>query len=168
MRLSWARSYSEASRKHPLDLIASHRARRRRSTPRVLTQGPATDHRDAVTTDQERVELRAVGAGGFEPPTSSVSRKRSPPELSARAARIVAVSRRGPESNRCARLCRPLPNHSATPPNEGPSLAAACDGPGCPRRQRTGALKATFGGRSAPETCSPSVHTGGVHGCRCH
>ena len=26
-----------------------------------------------------------VGGGGFEPPTSSVSRKRSPPELSARA-----------------------------------------------------------------------------------
>ena len=28
-------------------------------------------------------------------------------------------SRRGPESNRCTRLCRPLPNHSATPPRLG-------------------------------------------------
>src|SRR5687767_14333290 len=66
-----------------------------------------------------------VGGGGFEPPTSSVSGKRSPPELTARARvhRIAAqvesarrVLRRGPELNRCARFCRPLPNHSATPP----------------------------------------------------
>jgi hypothetical protein len=26
------------------------------------------------------------------------------------------IPRRGAESNRCAGLCRPLPNHSATPP----------------------------------------------------
>jgi hypothetical protein len=29
--------------------------------------------------------MTLVGAGGFEPPTSSASRKRSPPELSARS-----------------------------------------------------------------------------------
>ena len=55
-----------------------------------------------------------MGDRGFEPLTSSVSRKRSPPELIARGRQNP--SRRGPESNRCARLCRPLPNHSATPP----------------------------------------------------
>src|SRR5919106_3456688 len=42
-------------------------------------------------------------------------------------------SRRGPESNRCARLCRPLPNHSATPPDEGVSLAASRDKPSANR-----------------------------------
>jgi hypothetical protein len=62
-----------------------------------------------------------VGARGFEPLTSSVSGKRSPPELSALCLepgidQMLQPSRRGPESNRCARLCRPLPNHSATPP----------------------------------------------------
>lgn len=31
----------------------------------------------------------------------------------------MARSRRGPELNRCARFCRPLPNHSATPPKLG-------------------------------------------------
>ena len=44
--------------------------------------------------------------------TSSVSGKRSPAELIARD-----PSRRWRrESNPCARLCRPLPHHSATPP----------------------------------------------------
>jgi hypothetical protein len=31
--------------------------------------------------------------------------------------------RRGPELNRCARFCRPLPNHSATPPKRCPVSA---------------------------------------------
>ena len=49
---------------------------------------------------------------GIEPVTSSVSGKRSPAELIARD-----PSRRWRrESNPCARLCRPLPHHSATPP----------------------------------------------------
>src|SRR4029079_7678829 len=49
---------------------------------------------------------------GIEPVTSSVSGKRSPAELIARDR-----SRRWRrESNPCARLCRPLPHHSATPP----------------------------------------------------
>ena len=61
-----------------------------------------------------------MGGRGFEPLTSSVSRKRSPPELTARARHATRSERRGPESNRCARLCRPLPNHSATPPYESP------------------------------------------------
>ena len=47
---------------------------------------------------------------GIEPVTSSVSGKRSPAELTAR------VLRWRRESNPCARLCRPLPHHSATPP----------------------------------------------------
>ena len=63
-------------------------------------------------------QFQMVGARGFEPLTSSASRKRSPPELSARTSDAIARSdpRRGPESNRCTRLCRPLPDHSATPP----------------------------------------------------
>ena len=80
-----------------------------------------------------------VGASGFEPLTSSVSGKRSTPELSARAAhsrtatslpkdrrpRAAAASRRGAELNRCTRLCRPLPNHSATPPERAARRARA-------------------------------------------
>ena len=67
-----------------------------------------------------------VGGRGFEPLTSSVSRKRSPPELTAPARQCYRRdSRRGPESNRCARLCRPLPNHSATPPKQSPGLDRA-------------------------------------------
>ena len=49
---------------------------------------------------------------GIEPVTSSVSGKRSPAELIAR----VDQWRWRRESNPCARLCRPLPHHSATPP----------------------------------------------------
>src|SRR5919112_3429081 len=55
-----------------------------------------------------------VGDSGFEPLTSSASRKRSPPELIARAFR--RSERRHPESNRGTGFCRPLPNHSAMPP----------------------------------------------------
>jgi hypothetical protein len=47
---------------------------------------------------------------GIEPVTSSVSGKRSPAEL------IAPAWRWRRESNPCARLCRPLPHHSATPP----------------------------------------------------
>src|SRR6478672_869384 len=49
---------------------------------------------------------------GIEPVTSSVSGKRSPAELIARD----PPRRWRRESNPCARLCRPLPHHSATPP----------------------------------------------------
>ena len=49
---------------------------------------------------------------GIEPVTSSVSGKRSPAELIARD----PSWRWRRESNPCARLCRPLPHHSATPP----------------------------------------------------
>src|SRR5215208_7177334 len=49
---------------------------------------------------------------GIEPVTSSVSGKRSPAELIARG----PSWRWRRESNPCARLCRPLPHHSATPP----------------------------------------------------
>ena len=50
---------------------------------------------------------------GIEPVTSSVSGKRSPAELIAPGKQIWRWRR---ESNPCARLCRPLPHHSATPP----------------------------------------------------
>ena len=50
---------------------------------------------------------------GIEPVTSSVSGKRSPAELIALGKKIWRWRR---ESNPCARLCRPLPHHSATPP----------------------------------------------------
>jgi hypothetical protein len=49
---------------------------------------------------------------GIEPVTSSVSGKRSPAELIAPGSNW----RWRRESNPCARLCRPLPHHSATPP----------------------------------------------------
>lgn len=49
---------------------------------------------------------------GIEPVTSSVSGKRSPAELIAPGQHL----RWRRESNPCARLCRPLPHHSATPP----------------------------------------------------
>src|ERR1700753_442369 len=52
---------------------------------------------------------------GIEPVTSSVSGKRSPAELIAPGKQIWRWRR---ESNPCARLCRPLPHHSATPPLE--------------------------------------------------
>src|SRR5690349_2289926 len=50
---------------------------------------------------------------GIEPVTSSVSGKRSPAELIALGVELWRWRR---ESNPCARLCRPLPHHSATPP----------------------------------------------------
>src|SRR5258708_45132 len=50
---------------------------------------------------------------GIEPVTSSVSGKRSPAELIAPG----HSWRWRRESNPCARLCRPLPHHSATPPS---------------------------------------------------
>src|SRR3954453_10096446 len=53
-----------------------------------------------------------VRGTGIEPATSSVSGKRSPAELIAQ----VPCRRWRRESNPCARLCRPLPHHSATPP----------------------------------------------------
>ena len=54
-----------------------------------------------------------MGATGFEPVTSSASRKRSSPELSAP---VPMHARRRPESNRCSSFCRAVPNHSATSP----------------------------------------------------
>ena len=54
-----------------------------------------------------------VRGTGIEPATSSVSGKRSPAELTAPGSRNWRWRR---ESNPCARLCRPLPHHSATPP----------------------------------------------------
>ena len=59
-----------------------------------------------------RSAVMLVRDTGIEPVTSSVSGKRSPAELIARA--LIRRWRR--ESNPCARLCRPLPHHSATPP----------------------------------------------------
>ena len=50
---------------------------------------------------------------GIEPVTSSVSGKRSPAELIALG---FDTRRWRRESNPCTRLCRPLPHHSATPP----------------------------------------------------
>jgi hypothetical protein len=56
--------------------------------------------------------LIVVRDTGIEPVTSSVSGKRSPAELIAPG----TSWRWRRESNPCARLCRPLPHHSATPP----------------------------------------------------
>ena len=60
-----------------------------------------------------RTAVMLVRDTGIEPVTSSVSGKRSPAELIAPG---VILRRWRRESNPCARLCRPLPHHSATPP----------------------------------------------------
>lgn len=60
----------------------------------------------------ERKREPVVRDTGIEPVTSSVSGKRSPAELIAPDHSL----RWRRESNPCARLCRPLPHHSATPP----------------------------------------------------
>ena len=69
-----------------------------------------------------------MGATGFEPVTSSASRKRSSPELSAP---IPLHARRRPESNRCSSFCRAVPNHSATSPCRRKAWAGRC-GPAQP------------------------------------
>src|ERR1700731_1602073 len=63
-----------------------------------------------ITYEQQQ---RLVRGTGIEPATSSVSGKRSPAELTAPGSKNWRWRR---ESNPCARLCRPLPHHSATPP----------------------------------------------------
>ena len=73
-------------------------ARRKRPLPRVSAgQGP----------------ISMVGDTGFEPVTSSVSRKRA---TAAPIAREGWTSRWRRDLNPCKRLCRPLPRLSATPP----------------------------------------------------
>src|ERR1041384_826577 len=61
-----------------------------------------------------------VGDTGFEPVTSSVSRKRAPTAPIARMC-PVSGSRWRRDLNPCTRLCRPLPRLSATPPRRPPS-----------------------------------------------
>ncbi len=84
---------------------------------------PTVTRRGALqSTDTEKGPVRKPGLScssvvrdtGIEPVTSSVSGKRSPAELIARVETLSWRWRR--ESNPCARLCRPLPHHSATPP----------------------------------------------------
>jgi hypothetical protein len=62
-----------------------------------------------------------VGDAGIEPATSSVSGKRAP---SAPAAQIIErdLKRWARESNSPSRLCRPLPNRLANPPNSSSLL----------------------------------------------
>src|SRR5699024_8525531 len=75
----------------------------------------------ALTTAHEPCDLAPllvwasaewVGDTGFEPVTSSVSRKRATAAPIARTARWVR------DSNPCIRLCRPLPRLSANPPGD--------------------------------------------------
>ncbi len=67
-----------------------------------------------------------MGDSGFEPLTSSASRKRSPPELIALYGPFASSERRHPESNRGTGFCRPLPNHSAmSPARRTPEVPAA-------------------------------------------
>jgi hypothetical protein len=80
-----------------------------RRSPPALLRG---DDESPVKTGPH-LRKRLVRGTGIEPATSSVSGKRSPAELTAPGQRIWRWRR---ESNPCARLCRPLPHHSATPP----------------------------------------------------
>jgi hypothetical protein len=67
----------------------------------------------------------SVGARGFEPLTSSASRKRSPPELSARTSGCYRSCRGGDRNRTGVRgFAGPCLNHSATPPG--------WSSPGCP------------------------------------
>src|SRR5689334_23080265 len=78
---------------------------------------------------QFRGLFRVVGDTGFEPVTSSVSRKRATAAPIARggADPIVSrwVSRWRRDLNPCTRLCRPLPRLSATPPRRQVLLDAS-------------------------------------------
>ncbi len=95
---------------------ATHVRRARCGGLGVLEQGvsviPRTTERPGSETGLECSSV--VRDTGIEPVTSSVSGKRSPAELIARVETLSWRWRR--ESNPCARLCRPLPHHSATPP----------------------------------------------------
>ena len=62
-----------------------------------------------------------VGDTGFEPVTSSVSRKRA---TAAPIALVLLVPRWRRDSNPCIRLCRPLPRLSANPPSLDPTSPA--------------------------------------------
>jgi hypothetical protein len=81
-----------------------------------------TRRRRAVSGHRRRpFELRALGVGdtGFEPVTSSVSRKRA---TTAPIAPIQTFARWRRDLNPCTRLCRPLPRLSATPPRLSPRV----------------------------------------------
>src|SRR5699024_10596259 len=81
-----------------------------------------------------RASAEWVGDTGFEPVTSSVSRKRATAAPIARTARWVR------DSNPCIRLCRPLPRLSANPPGDDVRPVVSTLGPpppgGCGTRTR--------------------------------
>jgi hypothetical protein len=74
---------------------------------------PVGKPRTTNQKQQSSCTKHVVRGTGIEPATSSVSGKRSPAELTAPGSKNWRWRR---ESNPCARLCRPLPHHSATPP----------------------------------------------------
>ncbi len=77
-------------------------------------QGPPVHHPAIGPTP---IDQGLVGARGFEPLTSSASRKRSPPELSARSGEYTRTAR-GDDRNRTGvpGFADPCLNHSATSP----------------------------------------------------
>ena len=89
----------------------------------VPGHGQTLPHGSARCTETRERPLSSVSAGqgpfllvgdtGFEPVTSSVSRKRA---TTAPIARVRSYSRWRRDLNPCTRLCRPLPRLSATPP----------------------------------------------------
>ncbi len=88
--------------------------------------------------------IAAIALSRRASPRSTASRRGTAPKV--RRARLAAAThaskrRRRAESNRCARLCRPLPNHSATAPR-APMLAGAVTdfgrAPFSPRKQQGG------------------------------
>jgi hypothetical protein len=91
---------------------------------------------DVVPQPRHRSEGRLVGARGFEPLTSSASRKRSPPELSARSGEYTPTAR-GDDRNRTGvpGFADPCLNHSATSPCDYASGATG----GRPNRAEDGA-----------------------------
>ena len=75
-----------------------------------------------------------VGDTGFEPVTSSVSRKRASPCANrpwgckpCESIELLIVRRWRRDLNPCTRLCRPLPRLSATPPEVGHGAACRAD-----------------------------------------
>ena len=144
------------------------RRRRRRSSRRprdiahsrvdYASKAGSDIDRGRQVTDIRRVRGSASAAGpcawrrgvaqlapeeGFEPPTQRLTAACSTTELLRKR-----YWRRGPDSNRCTRLCRPLRSHSATAPRRksaqlarrGPARrrrklkTASCSGQDCPAR----------------------------------
>src|SRR3954470_15403578 len=86
-----------------------------------MASSPLRRRLDHIGTNSQSVialsQVSLVGDTGFEPVTSSVSRKRATTAPIARER--VLLSRWVRDLNPCTRICSPLPRLSANPPVDG-------------------------------------------------